>query len=72
MVRFAARYEYARSVEDALARRARLLFLDARAAAAAAPRVAELLAEELGAAFDAGRSLREFAALAARYASLPH
>ena len=72
MVRFAARYEYARSVEDVLARRARLLFLDARAAAAAAPRVAELLSEELGAAFDAGRSLRAFAALAARYASVPH
>jgi glycerol-3-phosphate dehydrogenase len=72
MVRFAARYEYARTVEDVLARRARLLFLDARAAAAAAPRVAELLSEELGAAFEADRSLRAFAALAARYASLPH
>jgi glycerol-3-phosphate dehydrogenase len=71
MVRFAARYEYARSVEDVLARRARLLFLDARTAAAAAPRVAGLLAEELGAAFDADRSLREFTALAARYASVP-
>jgi len=72
MVRFAARYEYARTVEDVLARRARLLFLDARAAAAAAPRVAELLSEELGAGCDAGQSLRAFAALAARYASLPH
>jgi glycerol-3-phosphate dehydrogenase len=72
MVRFAARYEYARSVEDVLARRARLLFLDARAAAAAAPRVAELLSEELGAPFEADGSLRAFAALAARYASLPH
>src|SRR3546814_13142642 len=30
MVRFAARYEYARTVEDVLARRTRLLFLDAR------------------------------------------
>ncbi|QHI99209.1 FAD-dependent oxidoreductase [Xylophilus rhododendri] len=46
MVRFAARYEYARSVEDVLARRSRLLFLDAAAAAAVAPRVAQLLAEE--------------------------
>ncbi|MDH4096578.1 MAG: glycerol-3-phosphate dehydrogenase/oxidase [Betaproteobacteria bacterium] len=71
MVRFAARYEYARTVEDVLARRARLLFLDARAAAAAAPRVAGLLAEELGAAIDAERSLREFTALAARYAAVP-
>jgi glycerol-3-phosphate dehydrogenase len=33
MVRFAARYEYARTVEDVLARRSRLLFLDARLAA---------------------------------------
>src|SRR3546814_15752533 len=32
MVRFAARYEYARTVEDVLARRYRLLFLDARMA----------------------------------------
>ena len=30
MVRFAARYEYAVTVEDVLARRSRLLFLDAR------------------------------------------
>jgi glycerol-3-phosphate dehydrogenase len=71
MVRFAARHEYARGVEDALARRSRLLFLDARAAAAAAPRVAELLSEELGTAFDAAGSLRAFTTLAGRYASLP-
>jgi glycerol-3-phosphate dehydrogenase len=71
MVRFAARHEYARGVEDVLARRSRLLFLDARGAAAAAPRVAELLFEELGSGFDAGASLRSFEALAARYASLP-
>jgi len=56
-------------VGDALARRSRLLFLDARGAAAAAPRVAELLSEELGSGFDAGASLRSFEALAARYAS---
>lgn len=70
MVRFAARYEYARSVEDVLARRSRLLFLDARLAAAVAARVAALLAEELGAAFDGARSLRDFRELAARYASV--
>jgi glycerol-3-phosphate dehydrogenase len=45
---FAARHEMARSVEDVLARRTRALFLDAEAALAAAPRVAELLASELG------------------------
>jgi glycerol-3-phosphate dehydrogenase len=44
---WAARYEMARSVEDVLARRTRSLFLDADAAVAAAPRVAELLAAEL-------------------------
>jgi glycerol-3-phosphate dehydrogenase len=45
---WAARHEMARSVEDVLARRTRSLFLDADAALAAAPRVAELLAAELG------------------------
>ncbi|MBT2558564.1 glycerol-3-phosphate dehydrogenase/oxidase [Hymenobacter sp. ISL-91] len=45
---WAARYELARTVEDVLARRVRLLFLDARAASRAAPAVAELLAHELG------------------------
>ncbi|EHN67054.1 glycerol-3-phosphate dehydrogenase/oxidase [Comamonas testosteroni] len=48
MVRFAARFEYARTVEDMLARRSRLLFLDARKAAEIAPRVAAILTEELG------------------------
>jgi len=70
MVRFAARSEYARTVEDVLARRSRLLFLDARLAAEVAPRVAALLAEELGDAFDAARSLREFTQLAAQYGSV--
>ena len=37
MVRFAARNEYARTAEDVLARRWRLLFLDARLAAPLAP-----------------------------------
>jgi glycerol-3-phosphate dehydrogenase len=43
-----ARHEMARSVEDVLARRTRLLFLDARAALAKAPQVARELAQELG------------------------
>ena len=47
MVRFAARFEYARTVEDVLARRSRLLFLDARKAIDW-PRVAGILQEELG------------------------
>ena len=45
---WAVREEMARSVEDVLARRTRALFLNARAAVAAAPRVAELMAGELG------------------------
>lgn len=45
---WAARREMARTVEDVLARRTRALFLNARTAIAMAPRVAELLAQELG------------------------
>jgi glycerol-3-phosphate dehydrogenase len=43
-----ARHEMARTVEDVLARRTRLLFLNARAAVAKAPQVARDLAGELG------------------------
>jgi len=43
-----ARHEMARTVEDVLARRTRLLFLDARAALEKAPQVARELAQELG------------------------
>jgi glycerol-3-phosphate dehydrogenase len=43
-----ARHEMARTVEDVLARRTRLLFLDTRAALAKAPQVARELARELG------------------------
>jgi glycerol-3-phosphate dehydrogenase len=67
MVRFAARHEYARTVEDVLARRSRLLFLDARAAAAVAPWVAALLREETG----VDPRLEDFGRLALRYATLP-
>jgi len=48
---WAARYELARTVEDVLSRRTRALLLDARASIEMAPKVAALLAEELG--FDA-------------------
>jgi len=63
MVRFAARHEYARTVEDVLARRSRLLFLDARLAGRLAPPVARLLREETG----ADPQETAFAALAASY-----
>lgn len=48
VVRHAARSEWAITVEDMLARRWRVLFLDARLAAQMAPRVAELLQQETG------------------------
>ncbi|MGD0277285.1 MAG: glycerol-3-phosphate dehydrogenase/oxidase [Syntrophales bacterium] len=47
-VRFAAREEMARNLEDVLARRTRALILNARASMETAPRVAEILSEELG------------------------
>jgi glycerol-3-phosphate dehydrogenase len=65
---YAARNEMARSVEDVLARRTRALFLDAEAAIAAAPRVAALLAGELGkdAAWQTDQ-LQKFGAVADAY-----
>lgn len=70
MVRFGARFEMARSVEDVLARRSRLLFVDARQAAACADEVGKILAEELGPA-SAHQDLEAFKALAAQYAAVP-
>jgi glycerol-3-phosphate dehydrogenase len=45
---WAVRHEMARTLADVLARRTRALFLDVRAALEIAPRVAHLMAEELG------------------------
>jgi len=45
---WAARHEMARTVEDVLSRRTRMLLLDARASLEAAPLAARLLAGELG------------------------
>jgi glycerol-3-phosphate dehydrogenase len=67
MVRFAVRHEFARTTADVLARRSRLLFLDAAQAAEAAPAVAALVAEETG----RDPVLDAAAALAAQYARLP-
>ncbi len=65
---WAARWEMARTVEDVLSRRTRALLLNARAAVAMAPRVAELLAGELGmdAAWQRGQ-VAAFSDLAAAY-----
>ena len=71
MVRFAARQEMACGVEDVLARRNRLLFLDARQAQSVARDVGEVLSQELGDRFDAAASVRDFVDLAEQYASCP-
>jgi glycerol-3-phosphate dehydrogenase len=63
MVRFAARHEYAMTVEDVLARRSRLLFLDAALAASLATRVGEILAQEAVQA----PQVDEFKVLASQY-----
>lgn len=49
MVRFAVRFEFARTLEDVLARRNRLLFLDAQAAAKSLEVVATVMASETNA-----------------------
>jgi glycerol-3-phosphate dehydrogenase len=45
---WAVRYEMARTIEDVLSRRTRCLLLDAREAIVMAPKVAEIMAQELG------------------------
>ena len=67
MVRFAARNEYARTAEDVLARRWRLLFLDARLAGSLAPAVGAILAEETG----VDPQVAAFEQLARLYLTLP-
>ena len=67
MVRFAARSEYARTAEDMLARRCRLLFLDARLAESLAARVGALLQEETG----VDPQVAAFEKLARLYLKLP-
>lgn len=67
MVRFAVRYEYARTVEDVLARRWRVLFLDAARAHAMADSVAAIVRDESGR--DPGQEA--FCVLAKQYCALP-
>ncbi len=57
---WAVRHELALTLEDVLARRTRALFLNARAALRMAPRVADLMASELGR--DAAWKLHQLAA----------
>lgn len=67
MVRFAVRHEYARTVEDVLARRSRLLFLDAALALSVADAVGQIIAEETG----QSGNIAAFKELAQHYLTLP-
>jgi glycerol-3-phosphate dehydrogenase len=65
---WAVRHEMALTVEDMLARRIRLLFLDARAAMEAAPTVAKLMAAALNKNDDwQQQQINDFTALAKQY-----
>ncbi|MDQ8748821.1 FAD-dependent oxidoreductase [Elizabethkingia miricola] len=70
---WAIRNEMAETIEDVLARRVRLLFLDARAAIDSARKVAEILAQELG--WDQEQTENEinrFISLAKEYLLIPY
>ena len=62
------RYEFARTVEDVLARRSRLLFLDAKAALESTDAVADVVKSETAA--PSGRAA--FKALVAKYLNPSH
>jgi glycerol-3-phosphate dehydrogenase len=65
---WAVRHEMARTVDDVLSRRTRALFLNARAALAMAPAVAQLMAAELGRAEAWQRDqVAQFTAMAQNY-----
>ena len=65
---WAVRHEMARTVEDVLARRLRILFLNARVAVDMAPAVAGIIASELGRNYRWQEDqLRAFTSLASRY-----
>lgn len=65
---WATRYEMARTVEDVLARRLRILFLNARVAMEIAPEVARVMAGELGLDYAwQQRQITDFSTLASAY-----
>jgi glycerol-3-phosphate dehydrogenase len=69
---WAVRHEMARTVEDFLSRRTRSLLLDARASIEMAPRVAEVMAAELGLDADwQAEQVAAYAALARQYLMVP-
>jgi len=65
---WAVKHEMARSIEDVLARRVRVLFLDAKAAIEIAPLVGEMLREELNETVDwRANQISEFIKVADQY-----
>ncbi|PTX18904.1 glycerol-3-phosphate dehydrogenase [Pontibacter mucosus] len=70
---WAVRHEMARTVEDVLARRLRVLFLNAKAAIEMAPQVAALMAGEMGKDAEwQQEQVRDFIKLANRYLLEPY
>ncbi len=70
---WAIRNEMARTVEDVLARRLRVLFLDARAAIDMAPAVASMMAKELNYSLQWEKDqIKDFVELAANYLLEPY
>lgn len=70
---WAVRNEMARTVEDVLARRLRVLFLDAKAAINMAPQVAAIMAAELGRGYAwQHKQVGDFTALANQYLLEPY
>lgn len=67
MIRFGIQYEGAVTIEDLLARRSRLLFLDAKKALEIANKVANILEDELGAAYDKHQDVAAFLDTAQKY-----
>jgi glycerol-3-phosphate dehydrogenase len=69
---WAVRHEMARTVEDFLSRRTRSLLLDARASIEMAPRVAEVMAGELGRDMDWQQAqVSAYTELARKYLMVP-
>jgi len=67
MIRFGIRYEGAMTIEDILARRSRLLFLDAKKALKIANEVANILEDEIGDSYNRHQDLADFTITAQKY-----
>lgn len=68
MVRYAVRHEWACTLPDVLARRSRLLFLDAQQAGRVCGDVASVIAQERGSTYNEAGDVQDMVALAQQYA----